>query len=263
MNFNMVVSVFRGLIRRAGTFSTGRIERIHPDPHVEGTRLFLHYGGLSDSEQLTSLIYNIRPDEIYNFGAQSHVSVSFDMPEHTGDITATETTRLLEAVREPLKSVSVILSEAKKLINTVSWTVEGGMFLSMPLTSGFSTMILYRRYRIGNPALCRFPPPLCLSHPTPVQKENAWRRAIHLAGGMGALTIDHHLLRCGEGCRRLDDLKSLTGRKVICAADFMGCRRFFQESWRERLYHKMPVPEGWYDASSRGDVHKEMEAPQK
>lgn len=88
-----------GLIRRASTFNTGRIDHIYNDPHVPGTRLFLHYGDLSDSGQLVNLVYNIKPDEIYHLGAQSHVRVSFDMPEYTGDITAMGTTRLLEAVR--------------------------------------------------------------------------------------------------------------------------------------------------------------------
>ena len=88
-----------GLIRRASTFNTGRINHIYTDPHVKETRLFLHYGDLSDSGQLTNLIYNIQPDEIYHLGAQSHVRVSFDMPEYTGDITALGTTMLLEAVR--------------------------------------------------------------------------------------------------------------------------------------------------------------------
>ena len=88
-----------GLIRRASTFNTGRIDHIYNDPHMPGTKLFLHYGDLSDSGQLVNLIYNIKPDEIYHLGAQSHVRVSFDMPEYTGDITALGTTRLLEAVR--------------------------------------------------------------------------------------------------------------------------------------------------------------------
>ncbi len=88
-----------GLIRRASTFNTGRIDHIYTDPHVPGTRLFLHNGDLSDSGQLVNLVYNIRPDEIYHLGAQSHVRVSFDMPEYTGDITALGTTRLLDAVR--------------------------------------------------------------------------------------------------------------------------------------------------------------------
>lgn len=88
-----------GLIRRASTFNTGRIDHIYTDPHISGAKLFLHFGDLSDSGQLTNLIYNIRPDEIYHLGAQSHVRVSFDMPEFTGDITALGTTRLLEAIR--------------------------------------------------------------------------------------------------------------------------------------------------------------------
>jgi GDPmannose 4,6-dehydratase len=88
-----------GVIRRASTFNTHRIDHIYRDPHIPGTRLFLHYGDLSDAGQLTDLVYNIRPDEIYHLGAQSHVKVSFEIPEYTGDITALGTTRLLEAVR--------------------------------------------------------------------------------------------------------------------------------------------------------------------
>jgi len=88
-----------GIIRRASTFNTGRIDHLYTDPHIIGTKLFLHYGDLSDSGQLTNLIYNIQPDEIYHLGAQSHVRVSFDMPEYTADITALGTTRMLEAIR--------------------------------------------------------------------------------------------------------------------------------------------------------------------
>jgi GDPmannose 4,6-dehydratase len=88
-----------GLIRRASTFNTERIEHIYQDPHDPHLRLFLHYGDLSDSGQLTNLIYNIQPDEIYNLGAQSHVRVSFDMPEYTSDVVGLGTTRLLESLR--------------------------------------------------------------------------------------------------------------------------------------------------------------------
>ena len=88
-----------GLIRRASTFNTKRIDHLYVDPHSIDAKLLLHYGDLSDSGQLTNLIYNIQPDEIYHLGAQSHVRVSFDMPEYTGDITAIGTTRLLEAIR--------------------------------------------------------------------------------------------------------------------------------------------------------------------
>jgi len=76
-----------GLIRRASTFNTSRIDHIYKDPHKRGVKLLLHYGDLSDSSELTNLIYNIKPDEIYHLGAQSHVRVSFDIPEYTGDIT--------------------------------------------------------------------------------------------------------------------------------------------------------------------------------
>ncbi len=88
-----------GIIRRASTFNTERIDHIYEDPHGTNRRLHLHYGDLSTSEQLTNLIYNMRPDEIYHLGAQSHVRVSFEIPEFTGDITGLGTTRLLEAVR--------------------------------------------------------------------------------------------------------------------------------------------------------------------
>jgi len=88
-----------GMIRRASTFNTSRISHIYKDPHIRGVRLHLHYGDLSDSGQLTNLIYNIKPDEIYHLGAQSHVRVSFDIPEYTGDITALAVTRMLEATR--------------------------------------------------------------------------------------------------------------------------------------------------------------------
>ena len=88
-----------GIIRRASTFNTCRIDHIFVDPHEPGARLFLHYGDLSDSEQISNILYNIKPDEVYHLGAQSHVRVSFDMPEYTGNITALGTVRILEAIR--------------------------------------------------------------------------------------------------------------------------------------------------------------------
>jgi len=88
-----------GLIRRSSTFNTQRIDHIYVDPHDRSARLFLHYGDLTDQSTLTNIIWNIRPDEIYNLGAQSHVRVSFDLPEYTGDVDALGTTRLLEAIR--------------------------------------------------------------------------------------------------------------------------------------------------------------------
>jgi len=89
-----------GIIRRASTFNTSRIDHLYRDPHINGIRLFLHYGDLSDSTSLIKLLYRLQPDEIYHLGAQSHVRVSFDIPEYTGDITALGTIRLLEAIRE-------------------------------------------------------------------------------------------------------------------------------------------------------------------
>jgi GDPmannose 4,6-dehydratase len=88
-----------GVIRRASTFNTGRIDHIYQDPHEAGARLFLHYGDLMSGEQFTNLIYNVKPQEIYHLGAQTHVQVSFDMPEYTGDVTGLGTIRLLEAIR--------------------------------------------------------------------------------------------------------------------------------------------------------------------
>jgi GDPmannose 4,6-dehydratase len=88
-----------GLVRRASNFNTGRIDHLFQDPHVPNARLHLHYGDLANSEQLTNVIYNIRPNEIYNLGAQSHVKVSFDMPEYTGEVTGLGVTRLLDAIR--------------------------------------------------------------------------------------------------------------------------------------------------------------------
>jgi GDPmannose 4,6-dehydratase len=89
-----------GLIRRASTFNTDRIDHLYKDIHDPDNHLYLHFGDLSTSGQLTDLLHSIKPDEIYHLGAQSHVRVSFDMPEYTGDITGMGTLRLLEAVRK-------------------------------------------------------------------------------------------------------------------------------------------------------------------
>ena len=88
-----------GLIRRSSSFNTSRIDHLYADPHDTGTRLFLHYGDLTEGTRLSTLLDTIRPDEVYNLAAQSHVRVSFDEPEYTGDATALGTIRLLEAIR--------------------------------------------------------------------------------------------------------------------------------------------------------------------
>src|SRR6202007_24604 len=89
-----------GIIRRASTFNTSRIDHLYADPHINGVRMFLHYGDLSDSVNLVKLLYDLKPDEIYHFGAQSHVRVRFDIPEYTSDVTGVGTIRILEAIRE-------------------------------------------------------------------------------------------------------------------------------------------------------------------
>jgi len=89
-----------GIIRRASTFNTSRIDHIYTDPHDPEARLRLHYGDLTEGETLHSIIYNERPDEIYNLGAQSHVRVSFDIPEYTTKVVATGVTRILESIRK-------------------------------------------------------------------------------------------------------------------------------------------------------------------
>ena len=88
-----------GIIRRSSTFNTQRIDHLYQDPHVNGVRLFLHYGDMVDSSNLMRIVHDIAPDEVYNLAAQSHVRVSFDSPEFTGDVDALGTMRLLEAIR--------------------------------------------------------------------------------------------------------------------------------------------------------------------
>jgi GDPmannose 4,6-dehydratase len=92
--------IVHGVIRRASSFNTERLDPIYKDPHRNDVRLFLHYGDLADSVVTSTLIAEIQPDEIYNLAAQSHVRVSFDIPEYTGDVTAMGTTRILEAARK-------------------------------------------------------------------------------------------------------------------------------------------------------------------
>lgn len=88
-----------GIIRRSSSFNTERLDGIYEDPHVESRRLFLHYGDLTDASALVNLLRDVQPDEVYNLGAQSHVKVSFETPEYTGDVSGLGAMRLLEAVR--------------------------------------------------------------------------------------------------------------------------------------------------------------------
>ncbi|HET6419877.1 MAG TPA: GDP-mannose 4,6-dehydratase [Geobacteraceae bacterium] len=89
-----------GIIRRSSSFNTGRIDHIYQDPHETGVKMFLHYGDLNDASSLNKVLRDIRPDEIYNLGAQSHVKVSFDVPEYTGEVDALGAVRILEGIRE-------------------------------------------------------------------------------------------------------------------------------------------------------------------
>ena len=111
-----------GIIRRASTFNTGRIDHLYKDPHLEGVRLFLHYGDLTDSSNLSRLIEKIQPDEIYNLGAQSHVRVSFDVPEYTADADALGVLRILDAIKEtgvPARFYQASTSELFGLVQEV------------------------------------------------------------------------------------------------------------------------------------------------
>jgi len=104
-----------GIIRRASTFNTVRIDHILIDPHDPGARIFLHFGDLSDAEQISNLIYNIKPDEVYHLAAQSHVRVSFDIPEYTGNVTALGTVRLLEAIRRSRQKIKFYQASSSEM----------------------------------------------------------------------------------------------------------------------------------------------------
>src|SRR5437870_12554307 len=89
-----------GIIRRSSSFNTDRIDHIYQDPHEQGTRLRLVYGDLNESSSINTILRQVQPDEIYNLGAQSHVRVSFDSPEYTGEVTGLGAVRFIEAIRD-------------------------------------------------------------------------------------------------------------------------------------------------------------------
>jgi len=97
-------------------------------------------------------------------------------------------------------------------------------------------------------------PPIYLRYLSSIKRKNARHNAARLAQGVNTLILDHHLLRCEEGYRFLEDISSMTDHRVICAADFMGCRRLPLEAWRRRLYREMPVSEGWHQAYAHGQT---------
>jgi len=104
-----------GIIRRSSTFNTARINHIYVDSHSEGAKLFLHYGDISDAEQINNIIFNLKPDEVYHLAAQSHVRVSFDIPEYTGNITALGTTRILESIRRSKKKIKFYQASSSEM----------------------------------------------------------------------------------------------------------------------------------------------------
>jgi len=109
-----------GLVRRSSTFNTSRIDQIYVDPHDPHARMFLHYGDLSDSEQIANIMYNFKPDEVYHLGAQSHVRVSFETPEYTGNVVALGTTRLLEAVRRSNQGMKFYQASSSEMFGSAS-----------------------------------------------------------------------------------------------------------------------------------------------
>jgi len=113
-----------GLIRRSSSFNTGRVDHIYQDPHISGARFFLHYGDLSDSSNLNRLLRKIQPDEIYHLGAQSHVRVSFDMPEYTADVTGVGTVRLLDAILESGVSTKFYQASSSEMFGKVHETPQ-------------------------------------------------------------------------------------------------------------------------------------------
>lgn len=113
-----------GIIRRSSSFNTGRIDHIYHDPHETGVRLFLHYGDLNDASSLNKILRDVRPDEIYNLGAQSHVKVSFDVPEYTGEVDALGTVRILEAIRETELNTRFYQASSSELFGKVLETPQ-------------------------------------------------------------------------------------------------------------------------------------------
>ena len=141
-----------GLIRRASTFNTYRIDHIYVDPHEPSAQLFLHYGDLSDSEQISNILHNVQPDEVYHLGAQSHVKVSFDMPEYTGNVTALGTTRILEAIRRNGNTTKFYQASSSEMFGRASSPQNENTFFSP--TSPYAVAKVYaywmaRNYREG------------------------------------------------------------------------------------------------------------------
>ncbi|NTW45578.1 MAG: GDP-mannose 4,6-dehydratase [Candidatus Moranbacteria bacterium] len=113
-----------GIIRRSSSFNTDRIDHLYQDPHIHGVKLFLHYGDLADSSNISRLIEKIQPDEIYNLGAQSHVRVSFDVPEYTADTDGIGTLRILDAIKEAKLKTKFYQASSSELYGKVVETPQ-------------------------------------------------------------------------------------------------------------------------------------------
>lgn len=113
-----------GIIRRSSTFNTERIDHLYQDPHSKGPKLFLHYGDLSDGNNIAKLIANLKPDEIYHLGAQSHVRVSFDIPEYTADVTGLGTLRILDAIKELSPKTKFYQASSSEMFGLVQETPQ-------------------------------------------------------------------------------------------------------------------------------------------
>ncbi len=113
-----------GVIRRSSSFNSGRIDHLYRDPHETGVRLFLHHGDLNDASSINKLLRDIRPDEIYNLGAQSHVRVSFDIPEYTGEVDALGAVRILEGIRETELNTKFYQASSSELYGKVVETPQ-------------------------------------------------------------------------------------------------------------------------------------------
>jgi len=137
-----------GIIRRASTFNTGRIDHVYSDPHKLGARLFLHYGDLSDSEQTSNILYNIRPDEVYHLGAQSHVKVSFNMPEYTGNVTGLGTVRILESIRRSGNNVKFYQASSSEMFGRAPAPQNEESFFSP--TSPYAVAKLFAYWMVKN-----------------------------------------------------------------------------------------------------------------
>ncbi|HLP17947.1 MAG TPA: GDP-mannose 4,6-dehydratase, partial [Bacteroidota bacterium] len=108
-----------GIIRRSSSFNTGRIDHLYNNPEISGKRLFLHYGDVTDTSNLNRLLEKIGPDEIYNLAAQSHVKVSFEVPEYTAEVDAVGTLRFLDAIRETGMKVKFYQASTSELFGKV------------------------------------------------------------------------------------------------------------------------------------------------